>query len=83
MIDKITLKCCGAHRDTRKGVDYFEVVQGNRFYWMATDHHKWCVETFGNPGDFLSSDICRWYHNGSAFHFLNEEDCNWFLLRWS
>lgn len=83
MIDKITLKCSGAHRDPLKGVDYYIVSRSNHFYWMYDEQHTWCVETFGERGDFSSSDICRWYHNGSVFYFLNEEDCNWFILRWA
>jgi len=47
MIDKIILKCSGAHRDPRKGVDYYIVSRSNHFYWMYDEQHTWCVETFG------------------------------------
>lgn len=83
MNDNITLKSAGAHRDPRKGIDYYIVTKGNRFYRMHDEQFTWCKETFGEPGVFSSTDRCRWYQNGSFFYFLNEEDCSWFLMRWS
>jgi len=83
MIDDIKLTCSGAHPFQDTGVDYYIVTRSNHFFWLRDEQHKWCVETFGKAGDFSSSDICRWYHNGSLFYFLNKADCTWFLIRWA
>jgi hypothetical protein len=38
----------------------------------------WCLKTFD-----LSEDKDRWFTDGwFVYYFKNEEDRNWFLLRW-
>lgn len=37
---------------------------------------EWCVNTFGD-------DNARWTKIGNLIIFTNEEDRNWFILRWS
>lgn len=43
------------------------------------DIYEWCKKTFGE-----NLTDRRWYIRGSTTYlFKNEEDRNWFLLRWS
>lgn len=44
---------------------------------MGKDVNDWCVKTFGN------ASTKRWFRLNDTFIFLNIEDRNWFLLRWS
>jgi len=36
---------------------------------------KWCVDTFGRPGD-------RWFMTNYKFYFRDEKDAMWFELKW-
>lgn len=45
---------------------------------------EWMVETFGpTPSDGIWTPSARWYVNNARFYFRNEQDRDWFLLRWA
>lgn len=44
---------------------------------------EWMVETFGPTAkDGVWTPGQRWYTNNARFYFRNEQDRDWFLLRW-
>lgn len=47
------------------------------------DMMEWMVETFGPaPKEGVFEPGGRWYANNARFWFRNEQDRNWFLLKW-
>jgi len=50
------------------------------------DMLAWCVETFGPSGTEEKPGVWsrdqRWYANNARFLFRNDQDRDWFLLRW-
>lgn len=43
----------------------------------------WMIETFGpGPDDGIWTPGARWYANNARFYFRNEQDRDWFLLKW-
>jgi len=61
---------------------------GNSWIYSSSNNWKemteWMIETFGpTPKDGVWTPNARWYVNNSKFWFRNEEDLNWFVLRWS
>lgn len=45
---------------------------------------EWTVETFGpTPEDGVWVSGQRWYVNNARFYFRNEQDRDWFILRWA
>lgn len=43
----------------------------------------WMVATFGpSAKDGIWTPGQRWYANNAMFYFRNEQDRDWFLLRW-
>lgn len=61
-----------------------EPVGGN---WVAME--AWCIQTFGEPGEiwpkeeFGWPDNMRWCMNNRKFWFRDEQDRDWFLIRWN
>ena len=58
-----------------------------RYVDLLTENNvaDWCIETYGEPlahnNNLINIDgIWRW--SGSTFYFKNEEDLNWFIMRW-
>lgn len=49
---------------------------------------EWCITAFGKVSNIWGTsadtwrDNKRWYMNNNKFWFRNEEDRNWFMLRW-
>ena len=43
---------------------------------IVKEQAAWMKSSFGNRGT-------RWTHKSGVFLFKNEEDRNWFLMRWS
>lgn len=66
-----------------KVCDYRVVSYIGKEYWMPDYQHIWCHEQFGKAGEYTNIVVCRWYHHGNRFYFLNEADRDWFILRWS
>jgi hypothetical protein len=47
-----------------------------RVNWHEQEMQEWCIKTYGK-------DHTRWVNIDRTFVFHNEEDRNWFILRWS
>jgi hypothetical protein len=59
-----------------KLIDYYSVRVPNI---SQREVDSWCLKTFD-----LSEDNDRWFTDGRfVYYFKNEEDRNWFILRWS
>lgn len=60
-----------------------EPIGGN---WLEME--KWCIQTFGEPGDMWESDdwcwpeTARWLKNNRKFWFRNERDRTLFIMKW-
>lgn len=70
------------------GVTYYTIyVNGRTLYGDYTvweDMIGWAVDTFGPSEQAGPSTIGqRWYVNNATFWFKEEQDREWFLLRWS
>lgn len=63
------------------------------YLWVGTNYHyldpagirkemyEWCEQQFGLSD---AQKPRRWFrHFSGRFYFINEQDLNWFLLRWS
>jgi hypothetical protein len=66
-------------------IEYHQVspiVSGGEWQEMM----KWITDTFGTcsyekgPGVWTPNQ--RWYANNSKFLFKDQQDCEWFMLRW-
>lgn len=69
-------------------------VNGSRYHTVEpvgghwSDMEKWCLETFGEPGeiwptqDFAWPEAPRWMQNNRKFWFRNLKDRDWFIMRW-
>lgn len=45
---------------------------------------EWMVATFGpTPEDGVWVSGQRWYVNNARFYFRNEQDRDWFILKWA
>lgn len=77
----------GKHMTTNPGDEYAGYTWVNIAYTymdpagIRKEMYEWCEQQFG-PSD--SHVPRRWFrHFTGKFYFKNDEDMNWFLLRWS
>lgn len=70
---------------------------GDIYHWYAPDvlawsykdrrskwkeQYMWAVEQFGNPNDYDTIPVRRWYAVDHRFNFLNKEDRMLMIMRW-
>jgi len=72
------------------GARYYTVEPqfgGHIHTWFRTKWNEmveWCVATYGPaPKDGVFEPGGRWYTNNSKFWFREEQDREFFILRWS
>ena len=67
--------------------DYYEFKCDRYTYDMVMNIIRWCIHMFGDSGQPYI--LPRWITPMSttagqrSFYFRDEEDYNWFMLRWS
>jgi hypothetical protein len=64
------------------GARYLTVHPNNSDRW--NEMMQWMIDTFGPTShDGVWTPSMRWYANNSKFWFRNQQDLEWFILRWS
>lgn len=58
----------------------YQVKIDSAYEHLYNEYIDWCIETFGDIYDKWGFDEINY---SMVFKFVNEEDRNWFLLRWS
>ena len=86
--DMNKLYLTGSSNDTPyPGMWHWITFSYYRYVDLVTENNvaDWCIETYGKPlahNDNLVNIDGIWRWSGSTFYFKNEEDLNWFIMRW-
>ena len=60
----------------------YHIVEDIQYYYNRDHILLWCYSTFGDSNSLHFGGRWEWSHRGTIC-FRNEQDRNWFILKWS